>query len=75
MGFWDWFWLVYFIGLIPSWLVMSRFMLGIFMEDSYRKKPNADDKFGAIGLGFVMMWCWPMGIPFAGIWKALESDD
>lgn len=76
MDFWGWFWLIYAIGLIPSWLVMSKFMLSIGMEDSYGpRKPDSGDRFAAIGLGFCMMWFWPLGIPFAAIWKALENDD
>lgn len=75
MGFWDWFWLVYWVGLIPAWLVFSEFMLKIGMEDSWSEKPNSGDRFAAVGLGFCLCWFWPLGIPFVAIWKALDSDD
>lgn len=75
MGFWDWFWLVYWVGLIPAWLVFSEFMLKIGMEDSWSEKPNSGDRFAAVGLGFSLCWFWPLGIPFVAIWKALDSDD
>lgn len=75
MGFWDWFWLVYWVGLIPGWLIISKFMLRIAMEDYPGHPPDSSDKITAIGLGFSMCWFWPLGIPFVAIWKALESDD
>lgn len=75
MGFWDWFWLMYWVGLIPAWLIFSKFMLKIGMEDSWSEKPDSGDRFAAVGLGFCLCWFWPLGIPFVGIWKALDSDD
>ena len=79
MGFWDWFWLIYWVGIVPAWLVMSKFMLRLIMSDTSRiineLPPTDGDKMAAVLLGLPMAFCWPVGIPFAGIWKALESND